>query len=130
MSSPRLQGLLLRLAQYDVHIEYLRGKENVIADALSRVTAIKTEQTDCSDSLSNIERIPVHQITQTAPASPERLQELREATEKDPSLRLLMKTVHDGWPKIIRDCPAVSSHIGIFEMKSHVRMVSCTKEPD
>ena len=75
-SSPRLQRLLLRLAQYDVHIEYLRGKENVIADALSRVTAIKTEQTDCSDSLSNIERIPVHQITQIAPASPERLQEL------------------------------------------------------
>ena len=34
-SSPRLQRLLLRLAQYDVHIEYLRGKENVIADALS-----------------------------------------------------------------------------------------------
>ena len=75
-SSPRLQRLLLRLAQYDVHIEYLRGRENVIADALSRVTANKTDQTDCIDSLSNIERIPVHQITQTAPASPERLQEL------------------------------------------------------
>ena len=96
MSSPRLQRLLLRLAQYDVHIENLRGKENVIPDALSRVTAIKTEQTDCSDSLSNIERTPVHQITQIAPASPERLQELQEATERDPSLRLLMKTVHDG----------------------------------
>ena len=81
-SSPRLQRLLLRLAQYDVHIEYLRGKENVIADALSRVTAIKTKQTYCTGSLSNIERIPVHQITQTAPASPERLQELREATER------------------------------------------------
>ena len=55
-SSPRLQRLLLRLAQYDVHIEYLRGKENVIADALSRVTSIKSEHTDCSDSLSNIEK--------------------------------------------------------------------------
>ena len=40
-SSPRLQRLLLRLAQYDVHIEYPRGKENVIADALSRVTSLK-----------------------------------------------------------------------------------------
>ena len=98
----------------------------LIADALSRVTAIKTEQTDCSDSLSNIERIPVHQITQTAPASPERLQELREATEKDPSLRLLMKTVHDGWPKIIH---SIQSY-WYFWMKSHVRMVSCTKEPE
>ena len=104
-SSPRLQRLLLRLAQYDVHIEYLRGKENVIADALSRVASLKSEHIDCSDSLSNIEKIPVHQITQTAPASPERLQELCEATERDPSLRLLAKTVHEGWPKTIKDCP-------------------------
>ena len=75
-SSPRLQRLLLRLAHYDVNIEYLRGRENVIADALSRVTSTKTEHTDCTDSLNNIEKIPVHQITQIAPASPERLQEL------------------------------------------------------
>ena len=71
-SSPRLQRLLLRLAQYDVQIEYLRGRENVIADALSRVASIKLEFQDCTDSLSNIEKIPVHHITQTAPASPER----------------------------------------------------------
>ena len=103
-SSPRLQRLLLRLAQYDVNIKYLRGKENVIADALSRVTSPKTEHTDCTDSLSNIEKIPVHQITQIAPASPERLQELREATQRDPSLKLLSKTVYEGWPNTIRDC--------------------------
>ena len=104
-SSPRLQRLLLRLAQYDVNIKYLRGRENVIADALSRVTANKIDQTDCIDSLGNIERIPVHQITQTAPASPERLQELQEATEMDPLLKLLIKTVQEGWPQIIKDCP-------------------------
>ena len=75
-SSPRLQRLLLKLAQYDVHIEYLRGKENVIADALSRVTSIKSEQADYNDSSSNIETTPVQQITQIALASQERLQEL------------------------------------------------------
>ena len=104
-SSPTLQRLLLRLAQYDVHIEYLRGKENVIADTLSRVTSLKSEYKDYSNSLSNIEKIPVHQITHTAPASPERLQELHEATDKDPSLRLRAKTVRKGWPKTIKDCP-------------------------
>ena len=104
-SSPRLQRLLLRLAQYDVHIEYLRGRENVIADALSRVTPTKSDSTDYTDSLSNIERIPVHQITQVAPASPERLQELQEATQRDPSLSLLARSVYEGWPKTIRDCP-------------------------
>ena len=71
----------------------------------SRVTSLKSEHIDCSDSLSKIEKIPVHQIIQTALASPERLQELCEATERDPSLRLLAKTVHEGWPKTIKDCP-------------------------
>ena len=37
-NSPHLQRLLLRLSHYDVEIEYLKGKENVIADALSRVS--------------------------------------------------------------------------------------------
>ena len=44
-SSPRQQRLLLRLAKYDVHIEYLWGRENVIADALSRVAPLKPEAT-------------------------------------------------------------------------------------
>ena len=77
----------------------------MIADALSRVTSTKIDNTDYTDSLSNIEKIPVHQITQIAPASLERLQELREATQRDPSLRLLARTVHEGWPKSIKDCP-------------------------
>ena len=104
-SSPRLQRLLLRLAQYDVHIEYLRGKENVIADALSRVASLKMESQDCSDSLNSVERIPVHQITQTASTSLERLQEIREATTRDTTLRLLASTGYEGWPKTIRNYP-------------------------
>ena len=104
-SSPRLQKLLLRLAQYDVHIEYLWGRENVIADALSRVLPLKLEPQDCNTSLNKIEKIQVHQITQIAPASPKILQEICEATSKDPTLRLLAKIVHEGWPKMIRDCP-------------------------
>ena len=88
-----------------MHIEYLQGRENVIADALSRVASLKLEPQDCNTSLNNIEKIPVHQITQIAPASPERLQEICEATSKDPTLRLLAKIIHEGWTKMIRDCP-------------------------
>ena len=64
----RLQRLLLRLAQYDVHIEYLRGKENVIVDVLLRVAPLKPELQDCDTSLNNMEKIPVHHITQIVPA--------------------------------------------------------------
>ena len=72
---------------------------------LSRVASLKSEHKDYNNSLSNIEKIPIHQITQTTPASPEIIQELCEATDKGPSLRLLAKIVHEGWPKIIKDCP-------------------------
>ena len=82
-SSPRLQRLLLRLAQYDVHIEYLIGRENVIADALSHVGPLAPESQDYTTSLNNVEKIPVHQLTQIAPASSERLEEFCEATTKD-----------------------------------------------
>ena len=82
------------LAQYDVHIEYLRGRENVIADALSHVGPLAPESQDYMTSLNNVEKIPVHQITQIAPASSERLEELHEATAKDHQLQLLARAVH------------------------------------
>ena len=103
-SSPRLQTLLLRLAQYDVHIEYLRGKENIIADALSHVGPLAPELQEYASSLNNVEKIPVHQITQTTPASKEKLEEFCEATAKDAQLQLLARTVHEGWPSKFKDC--------------------------
>ena len=54
---------------------------------------------------SNIDVIPVHYITQTAPVSKTRLQELRLATQSDPTLSSLTKTTHEGWPQSKKDCP-------------------------
>ena len=83
-ASPRLQRLLLRLAHYDLNIEFLRGKENVIADALSRVCPLQSTNPKAIDS--NIDVLPVHQITQSATVSKTRLQDLRLATQSDPTL--------------------------------------------
>ena len=100
---PRLQRLLLRLAHYDLNTEFLRGKENVIADALNRVCPLQSSNSKIKDS--NIDVIPVHHITQTAPIIKTRLQELRLATQSDPTLCSLTKTVHEGWPQSKKDCP-------------------------
>ena len=94
---------MLRLAHYDLNIEFLRGKENVIADALSRVCLLQS--THPRTIVSNIDVIPVHHITRSAPVSKTRLQELRLATLSDPTLTSLTKTVHDGWPQSRKDCP-------------------------
>ena len=68
-ASPRLQKLLL--AHYDLNTEFLRGKENVIADALSRVCPLQSS----NSKTNNIDAIPVHHITQTAPVRKTRLQD-------------------------------------------------------
>ena len=99
-ASPRLQHLLLRLAQYNLDIVYLKGKKNVIADALSRVSPKREEEHNSQE----LEVIPVHYITSTVPADSDRLQEYRVATQNDRVLSLLMHEVYHGWPKMCSDC--------------------------
>ena len=70
-ASPRIQRLLVRLAHYDLNRECLRGKENVNADALSRVCPLQSTNLKATDS--NIDVIPIHHITQSAPVSKKRL---------------------------------------------------------
>ena len=102
-ASPRLQGLLLRLAHYDINMELLWGKENMIADALSRVCPLLSNNSKTKESIIDV--IPIHHITQSAPDSKTRLQELRPATQSDPTFHSLAKTVHEGWPQSRKDCP-------------------------
>ena len=63
-ASPRLQRLLLRLSKYNTEIEYLQGKQNVIADALSRVCPLPPMQEDYK-----LENILIHIISNTVPAT-------------------------------------------------------------
>ena len=45
-TSTRVQRLLLRLLQYDIDIQYLPGKRNIIADVLSRVSPLPPKAVD------------------------------------------------------------------------------------
>ena len=102
-ASSRLQRMLLRLAHYGINIEFLHGKENVIADALSRVCPLQSSYSKTKES--NIDIIPVHHIMQNAPISQTRLPELRLATQSDSTLHSLSKTTHKGWPQSKKYCP-------------------------
>ena len=126
-ASPRLQRLLLRLAHYDLNIEFLRGKENTVADALSRVCPLQSGDSKTKDS--NIDVIPVHHITQTALVSKTRLQELRLATQSDPTLCSLTKTIHKGWPQSKKDCPEQLLDFWSFRQEISKKMDCCTRSP-
>ena len=69
----------------------------MVADALNRVCPLQSRDSKTQDS--NIDVIPVHHITQTAPVSKTRPQELRLATQSDPTLCSLTKIIHEGWPQ-------------------------------
>ena len=47
----------------------------------------------------------MHHITQSVPVSKTRLEELRLATQSDPTLCSLTKTIQEGWPQSKKDCP-------------------------
>ena len=96
-NSPRLQRLLLRLSQYDINVEYLKGKENLVADALSRLSPQPTV-------IEEEDFIPVHMLTDEIPADSARIADFRRATAEDTTSSLLMGVVANGWPESKRDC--------------------------
>ena len=90
---PRLQRFLMRALKYDVTVNYVKGPDVPIADALSRVSP------KLASANGQLPKIHVHHITQNLPASPTRLQQIRDETKKDPTLSLLKETVIEGWPQ-------------------------------
>ena len=94
IASPRLQRLFLRLATYEIQVEYICGKENSIADALSRVDSLSPKPMDSKQ----MDVIAVHHITLTVPATDNRLDKTRVATTADPALNQLRHYIFHGWP--------------------------------
>jgi hypothetical protein len=92
--SPRLQRLMLRLHKYDVKLEYLKGQQNVIADALSRVSPMKVVEKDYPPE----GMVPLHSLTSAIPATSTIMDQTRTSTALDPVLSQLKVYIINGWP--------------------------------
>ena len=77
VANPELQCLLLRLAKYDVELTYLKGKDNVIADAFNKVSPLEPE----SEDRDNFGTIQVYHITSEVPASGSQPEAVRVVTQ-------------------------------------------------
>ena len=82
------------------NIEYLKGKDNVIADVLSRVSPQPTPKQGEDEE----DFIPVHMLTEEIPADSTRIRDFRSATAEDTTSGLLMQAVANGWPEVKKDC--------------------------
>ena len=88
--APKRLQVLLRALAYDVEIKYLEGKNNRVADALSRsCLPVKEDHEEDFDQVNAVQylTLPEHQI-----------QEIRRLTKEDISLQELKATIQSGWP--------------------------------
>ena len=101
-ASPRIQRLLLRMSRYNVKLEYIAGRHNVIADALSRISLRTSKTTTPYSNAISIDEI----LCSTIQMSTTGTQRIRDETAKDVTLQHLTRTIVDGWPEVYKDCPA------------------------
>lgn len=86
-----------KLLQYHFHVQYIPGKQNPVADALSRVPYF------CKDS--GVELFAVSLNQNDLNAHPLTLDELTRETETDPLLQEVGNFINSGWPSRISSVP-------------------------
>ena len=91
---PRLQRMLLTLQKYDIKLKYLAGKDNIMADTLSRASLEETTADIAEDELE----AQVHMVYENAPATNTKMKEIQEETAKDSCLMKIARYVNEGWP--------------------------------
>ena len=91
----RCQRLLIRLMRFNPIPVYVKGKDQVIADALSRNPLALTD--DDGDLSIEVDAY-ASSIQASWPASPARLQEIKLATSQDTTLALVQKFIVSDWP--------------------------------
>ena len=94
----RLQGMLMRILQYDVHIKHKKGSEMLIADTLSHAYLPYSGKKKMFDHINMVDFLPIR---------PEGLSKIQEKTDEDEVLQRLKMMVLDCWPDNVDEIPIV-----------------------
>jgi len=92
---PRLQRMLLRIRGYDMTINYKPGNEMLLADPMSRLNPLPSEES------LNLQEVCLVQLSDA------RLDTLKQDTSSDPELSALREPIYFGWPEKQRQVPAL-----------------------
>ena len=85
----RLQDILRKLFRYDIEFQFIKGEKLILADTLSRAV-LENEDSD---------RYRILNINVFPPNVPDkRLEEIRNAMEKDECMVELINNIRNGWP--------------------------------
>ena len=87
----RLQSMLLRAMAYDIDIQYVKGKDNHLADPLSR--SYLPHQVTCQQEFEAIHSVCDLCLTE------DKLADLKRAYANDETMQTLVQTILEGWPE-------------------------------
>ena len=96
LAPKRLQGMMLKLQEYDTDIKYTPGKEMHIADLLSRSYLPTTKGAEEFEMVNHVAYLPIRQ---------DRLERIQGASESDPVLRKVRIVISEGWPDNVSEVP-------------------------
>ena len=99
--SPRIQRITIRAWQYEFEPQHIAGKNNVISDALSRVTPLEFQ-----DSNADKDILAVNFLQYSSIEEREREEVLQE-TLKDQELQALKHYISTGWPSKRSQIPTI-----------------------
>ena len=91
--SPRIQRTAIRSWPYTFTTEWIPGKENVIADALSQVSPKESTDETIQLPIITVNYLSISRIGE------DDLQELCAETATDPELQALSRLIFEGWPE-------------------------------
>ena len=115
---PRILRFRLRLMRYDYQVQYVPGKLQVTADALSRAPVSLPEQQD-KLFVEEVEALTAQTIT-ALPATINRLQAIREAQKTDEECTLVRAYCIQGWPAYMPHQPLMRPY---WESRNHLAIV-------
>ncbi|KAK2712292.1 hypothetical protein QYM36_011102 [Artemia franciscana] len=90
---------MLQLQPYDYQLQFQPGSEIPAASVLSHL-----HLPDIDKKLETEIYVYVHQIYRYLPISDEKIARIQEESAKDSQLSILLKTIHEGWPKCKKTC--------------------------
>ena len=106
VENPRLQRLMMKMLPYSFTAEWVKGKDHLAADALSR---FPVDQPSLDDELCDVHAEAAVKI-QFADESVEdlQLQEVSEAQQNDPQLSQVTEYIRCGWPDSLQEVATIA----------------------
>ncbi|XP_054878905.1 uncharacterized protein LOC129353585 [Poeciliopsis prolifica] len=109
----RCQRLLMRLMRFNVTAEHVPGKQLVVADTLSRHPLKDSYVLDTETQV----KAYVNAMVASKPIRSPKLEEIRQATQKDAELQKVVMFIRKGWP---RNMAGSSPTHGYYAVRGHL----------